>query len=414
MVEMWRRYAFSPIAAPAYGDATVDVFTVGNSIYWLGDRQQTGPFLIEYTDAGVQQFDVTLSNIITLKVVANTAGDVYVLGYNNSATSGQQVLLRNYNASGVQVWSKSFNAGSGLLSDFPGSLGLDKSGNILFTATGERTPGNYDAYLVKFNSAGVRQWSKFFNGSANANDHAGKFAVDPSDNIYVAHTVTDLNARIPNSNIFLRKYSPAGSTLATRYYRGSANANEEAVGIFYTGTGRIYMGGISKSTIGPSVVAQHGLSLNLEYTDVITHIQSPDWDATSWGVYGEEFVMDPVNRALYWVGRKDEVYPDYLDYLNVPIIVKYTYPAVPRLADGTEAVSLTVYPNPASEQVFINSESEIMKLEVYDQTGRLIWQEEDLGQQTKQLDIWLWRSGMYVIRITDQNDEVETSRFVKQ
>lgn len=414
MVEVWRRYAFSPIATPAYGDATVDVFAVGSSIYWLGDRQQTGPFLIKYTDAGVQQFDVTLTNITPVKVVANTAGDVYVLGYNNSATSGQQVLLRKYNNSGVQVWSKSFNAASGMLTDQPRHLGLDNTGNILFTATGERTPGNYDAYLVKFNSAGVRQWSKYFNGSANTNDVAGRFAVDPADNIYVAHTVRDLNAGVQNNNIFLRKYSPTGSTLATRYYRGSANANDEAIGIFYTGTGRIYMGGISKSTIGRSVVAQYDLSLNLEYTDVITHLQSPDWDATSWGVYGEDFVMDPVNRALYWVGRKEEVYPDYLDYLNVPIIVKYTYPAVPRLAEATGAVSLTVYPNPATDMVWIKSESEMMKLEVYDQTGRLIWQDEDKGQNTQRLDIQLWKNGVYVVRVTDQENKVETSRFVKQ
>lgn len=414
MAEVWRRYSYSPGTGSPYSDETTDIFAVNNTIYWLGKRQETGTFLMKFTDAGVPQFDIILSNFEPAKVVANPAGDVYVLGTNGSPTNGQQIVLVKLNSSGGTVWKKFFNGASGLLNDAPVSLGLDISGNILFTCTSERTSGNLDAFIVKYNSSGVKQWSKFINGSANVNDFAGKFAVDPSGNVYVAHTVRDLNSGVQNTNIFLRKYSPTGSTLATRYYRGSANANDEAMGIFYTATGRIYLGGISQSATWRSVVAQYDLSLVLEYTDVITHPVSPGVIATSWGVYGEDFVIDPVNRSLYWVGRKEEVYPIYLDYLNVPIIVKYTYPAVPRLAEGTEAVSLTVYPNPASEEVFIKSESEMRKLEVYDQTGRLIWQDEVLGQLTKQLDIRLWRSGVYVIRITDQNDEVETSKFVKQ
>lgn len=414
MAEVWRRYSYSPGTGSPYSDETTDVFAVNNTIYWLGKRQETGTFLMKFTDAGVQQFDIILSNFEPANVVANAAGDVYVLGTNGSPTNGQQIVLVKLNSSGGIVWKKFFNGASGLLNDAPVSLGLDNSGNILFTCTSERTSGNLDAFIVKYNASGVKQWSKFINGSANVNDFAGKFAVDPSGNVYVAHTVRDLNSGVQNTNIFLRKYSPTGSTLATRYYRGSANANDEAMGIFYTSTGRIYMGGISQSATWRSVVAQYDLSLVLEYTDVITHPVIPGVGATSWGVYGQDFVIDPVNRSLYWVGRKEEVYPIYLDYQNVPIIVKYTYPAVPRLADDAASISIAVYPNPASDQVEIRSSGEIKKLEVFDQSGRLIWQDEERNETSLRLDIQVWRNGLYLIRLTDEDGSIQTAKLIKE
>ena len=414
MAEVWRRYSYSPGTGSPYSDVTTDVFAINNSIYWLGKRQETGTFLIKYTDAGLSQFDIVISNFEPVKVVANAAGDVYVLGSNYSATSGQQIVLVKLNSSGGTVWKKYFNGASGLLNDNPVSLGLDYSGNILFTCNSERTSGNQDAFIVKYNPGGVKQWSKYINGSANGNDVAGKFAVDASDNVYVANTVLDLNSGVQNSNIFLRKYSPTGATLATRYYKGSGNANDEAIGIFYTNTGRIYMGGISKGTTGRSVVAQYDLSLILEYTDVITHPIAPDWDVVSYGVYGQDFVIDPVNRSLYWVGRKEQVYPDYLDYLNVPVIVKYTYPAVPRLANDAASISMTMYPNPAADQVEIRSNREIKKLEVFDLSGSLIWQEEERNGSSLRLDVQLWRNGVYLVRLTDEEGMVQTAKLVKE
>ena len=69
-------------------------------------------------------------------------------------------------------------------------LAVDSSGNVYITGSvygdfdGQTNNGvSYDVYIVKYNSSGVKQWSRLF-GSAYG-DIAGGIATDSSGNIYL-------------------------------------------------------------------------------------------------------------------------------------------------------------------------------------------------------------------------------------
>ena len=418
LVELWRRYIFSP-SGTAEIDYSIDIFQAGAAVFVLVKQGSIGYYLVKYDDAGTQQYYLPITGYIPYKVCGNSVGECYVLGSSTSTTgNGSQVTLQKFSAGGTSVWKKNFNAVNGDFDDYPGQLTLDPSGNIYFTASSERGGTTTDAYLVKYNTAGTRLWAKYVNGTANSNDYGGYLTLNPAGEIFVAHSVTDVNAGVSNQNIFLRKYSTTGTTLASRTYRGSFNAADYATGLVYSSNGRVYLGGASIVTTSKrSLLAQYDDNLNLEATDIKVHTETPDaFLALSNGVYGSSFVFDESNLKAYWLGGRYENYPVMLDNVNAPIIMSYDIPAVPRLSsvENESANSLVLSPNPASEKIALKSTQRLIQLEIYDLNGRKVFTAiESDGAIPNNISIQDWDNGLYVVSVVFEDGSTLNSKFLK-
>ena len=64
--------------------------------------------------------------------------------------------------------------------------------------------------------------------------------------------------------------------------------------------------------------------------------------------------------------------------------------------------NISVYPNPATDQISVTSDEEITDLEILDQFGRKIYK-QDVGNNFLNLDISGYRSGVYLLRIKSTN-----------
>lgn len=177
-------------------------------------------FVAKFNSSGVRQWGTYIGgsdNDNMRKVAFNSSGDVFAAGEMRSSglgTSGSHqsslggnndAFLIKFNGSGVRQWS-TYYGGTG--SDSPQGLYTDYQGNIFMSGStnstsGIVTSGTYqtvlnaggtgsasDAYLVKFNSSGVRQWGTYFGGS-NV-DHSGDLMVDAQG--YPAFTGTTSSA----------------------------------------------------------------------------------------------------------------------------------------------------------------------------------------------------------------------------
>ncbi|MFO0436750.1 MAG: SBBP repeat-containing protein, partial [Sphingobacteriaceae bacterium] len=140
----------------------------------------------------------------------------------------------------VRLWG-TYYGGSGI--DYGNSCTTDTLGNVymagatvsntnIATAGAHQTTfgGIFDAYVVKFNSAGVRQWGTYYGGSG---DDGGFFCTtDVSGNVYVSGE-TDSNTNIAtagahqtafgggNYDAYLVKFNSAGVRQWCTYYGGS-------------------------------------------------------------------------------------------------------------------------------------------------------------------------------------------------
>ncbi|MBR4848531.1 MAG: T9SS type A sorting domain-containing protein, partial [Bacteroidaceae bacterium] len=75
--------------------------------------------------------------------------------------------------------------------------------------------------------------------------------------------------------------------------------------------------------------------------------------------------------------------------------------------------SFRIYPNPANDKLYIDTEIEIEEVVVYDVYGRLQVTETPSHQENTTIDVSEFNAGVYFIMIKT-NDGVLTKRFVKE
>jgi hypothetical protein len=169
-------------------------------------------YLAKFNSSGTRLWGTyygdSLSDENMVKIVIDINNDVYVAGNTNTlsdplnkiATSGshqsspgglKDAFLVKFNPSGARQWG-TFYGGSiddspqGLVADLYGYIYMSgsttSSNNISTSGSFQPNPaGVADVFLTKFNAAGTRQWGTFYGGSQP--DQCGDMAIDDFGNI---------------------------------------------------------------------------------------------------------------------------------------------------------------------------------------------------------------------------------------
>ena len=172
-------------------------------------------FLVKFDASGIRQWGTYYGGTGVDEGTScsnDASGNIYLLGRTTSATSTavataaahqtsfggtQDVFLVKFNSSGVRQWG-TYYGGTGI--DNGKSCSSDASGNVyisgvtssntgtIMATTGAHQAvfggGTNDAFLIKFNSTGARQWGTYYGGSGD--EDAFSCSTDPSGNIYIA------------------------------------------------------------------------------------------------------------------------------------------------------------------------------------------------------------------------------------
>lgn len=217
-------------------------------------------------------------------MVMDKYGAIYLVGHtrsiNNIATTGAHktvfdpngnnydAFLSKWTAEGALLWA-TYYGGVGV--DQGRSVGVDTNGYVYLGGStnsqdGISTPGAYnesinsqhpDAFLVKFDTAGVRIWGTYF-GGWRAEDNNLSLAIDSLNQIYMAGGTisTDLpttagahatqkNGNLNTQDVFLAKFSDQGDLIFCTYYGGSLD--EYVKGIALDQNLNIYLTGYTNS-----------------------------------------------------------------------------------------------------------------------------------------------------------------------
>lgn len=82
--------------------------------------------------------------------------------------------------------------------------------------------------------------------------------------------------------------------------------------------------------------------------------------------------------------------------------------------DDTEPITASVYPNPSSDVIKISLDrGHISKIELYSIKGRLLYK-EDLNSQAHSLSIGNYPSGVYLVRVFNQNNDILNTKILKE
>jgi uncharacterized delta-60 repeat protein len=207
----------------------------------IGFSQLTQEWVARYNGTG-SGGDVARS------LVVDHNGNVYVTGTVTDTASGLDYRTIKYNAAGQEIWKAKWN-GAANGDDEPFSIALDSWGNVYVTGRSMGNGTGYDFATVKYNSAGIRQWSVRYNDPHNGFDQAKSIAVDGYGNVYVTGE-GGLGGSDPNSNsdYVTIKYNTNGTRLWVATYDGPGR-NDAANALTLDKYGNVYVTGRSPAGI---------------------------------------------------------------------------------------------------------------------------------------------------------------------
>jgi len=205
---------------------------------------------LKYNTSGhrlwVQRYDGPAHGHDEAVAIAAAAGsDICVTGYSEGNGTDADFLTIQYSQSGAQQWVARYDGGTNH-HDEARCLTVDNFGNVFVAGRGvsDSSSGfDFDGLLVKYNSAGVLQWTARYDGPEHPDDCFDAIEHDQNGNIYVAGTTTDNGA---DKDYLVVKYNASGQQLWAAIYGDSYNDDDEAWAIGLDQAANVFVTGYCK------------------------------------------------------------------------------------------------------------------------------------------------------------------------
>ena len=244
-------------------------------------------FLVKFDASGARQWATYYGsnrNSYGQGVALDGLGNVYLEGYTNDTTTGSiasggfqntngggtnDAFLVKFDANGTRLWGTYYggtgnDVGQCLTTDIAGNIYLagNTASNANIANGGFQTTyggGTSDAFLVKFNPGGVRQWATYYGGGAT---DEGRAICSHGDHIYLSGR-SGSNSQIASPgayqttygggtyDAFLVKFDTTGARRWATYNGGGGS--DAGYGVTVDGAENIYQSGRTASNSNMNV-----------------------------------------------------------------------------------------------------------------------------------------------------------------
>ena len=246
-------------------------------------------------------------------IAVDTNNNIIITGYTNSssgiATTGAyqttfggswDAFIAKFDTYGAMQWATYYGGtgedrGVGISCDRIENVivtGYTNSSNGIASISAYQTSfaGNRDAYIVKFNSSGTRQWSTYYGGT---NEDAGYDITNDSNNNIIITGYTYSIAGISSSGVhqttqggsndaFVAKFNSLGARQWGTYYGGSsADVGTSIISDAYE---NIYITGNTASNAGIATIGSFKFTLSTGSTDAFI-VKFNSLGIRQWGTY---------------------------------------------------------------------------------------------------------------------------------
>jgi hypothetical protein len=478
-------------------------------------------FLVKFNASGVRQWGTYYGHLGSdqgTSCATDAQGNVYLAGTTSSdsaiATTGAHqdtiggnfdAFLVKFNSGGVRQWGNYYGSPGG---EYGNACTTDASGNVYLAGYGSAFTGTFiatagahqpstgglnDAFLVKFDATGIRQWGTYYGGSFN--DYSYACSSDPLGNVYMSgFTASGSSAALSTvgahqttngggaTDAFIVKFNTSGVRQYGTYYGG--NGDEDSWGCAADIYGNFYLTGYAGSI--PAVIVTAGAHQTtfggsidgflVKFTDCSgtstatvnqTTCNSYTWPAngttyTNSGTYtttlvnasgcdsiitlnltintvdnttslaGETATANAIGASYQWIDCNNGNAPiagatnqSYTPVINGSYAVVVTQNAcsatsncininVVNIKENSPLKTAIVYPNPTKEKVTIELlNNEIISIAIYSAIGQII-ENVIIPSNELKFDLTLpVENGVYFLETRAKNGQVELLKVIK-
>lgn len=353
----------------------------------------TDAFLVKFDSNGTRQWGTYYGGELweTGYCTTDQSGNVYLTGFTSSTVNiatasahqttlgwGDDAYLVKFDSNGVRQWGTYYGGNDYdwayfIATDSQGNVYLDGhtgSDSVIATsgAYQETRGGSYDAFLAKFNPSGTRIWGTYYGGSQE--ERASACTVDAADNVILTgYTYSENN--IASTGTFQTTYGGSQDAFVAKF----DNNGNRIWGTYLGGSGNDYGAFCTTNSSGDVMIA--GATNSGNYP--------------TFGSYYQSFNAGSVDSFLTILDLNGNV-------LKV---------------NDTKTNSLKIYPNPTSDFINIQNveNTKYTKSEIFSMEGRLVYQTKEIINH--QINVSNLPKGSYILRLYN-NGAVNQFKFIKK
>ncbi|HEY3251305.1 MAG TPA: SBBP repeat-containing protein [Ignavibacteria bacterium] len=195
-------------------------------------------------------------------IALDNSGNVYVTGQILGAFPLIDAITLKYNNNGVLQWSQRYNNALGGY-DYGTCITVDANGNVVVGGVTNNGAGQpYDYLTIKYNSSGVMQWVRTYDGPSGTDedDIVNSIAADAFGNVIVTGRAGWTNTGYDIVNV---KYSASGVGGATRY-DGGEHSDDMGYTVAFDQAGNFYVTGSTiENGVNPEITTLKFSSTNV-------------------------------------------------------------------------------------------------------------------------------------------------------
>jgi len=229
------------------------------------------------TWAGTKQLGASGKTAYGTGVACDLTGNIVLAGYGNGALGGNTLVgasdlfVTKLTADGATQWLRQLGAASqtttvtGVATDL--SMNVIAAGYVTGALDGNTATGNPDLFVTKYNTSGVKLWTRQLGVAAKSTQARG-VATDSSGNVFVAGGTTgglDGNTLTGIRDLFLTKYDLNGTRVWTRQL-GTALFTTDVFAVAADSTGSAIVVGYTNGNLDGNVLVGTQDLIAVKYT----------------------------------------------------------------------------------------------------------------------------------------------------
>jgi len=353
------------------------------------------------------------------RIIVDNSGDIYTTGYSLFGVN-KSILTASVTSGGILRWVINYNAGSVLRDDYGTDLMLDGSGNLYVTGTSDQGVPTYnDVLVMKHLAATGKVFYITYDDNSGADDHgmfidvsltgAAYIAVESGTNLFIdrmdknsgvvmgkaSHHPLPINPYNNINQITITDFKV--TTNSTFYVTGEVLATETG-GLNFTAA---YLTRFDLVPAGRGNLAIH---LSLDH---------PVEGTANESLLSTALALDVQREKIMWLKSSYNTFANHqreaivLTQLGVPNALRSEIND-PKIESG-----LNIFPNPASDIIYLSASEVITEAKIYDVNGKIVT-EFHLNALTQFINISELPKGIYMISYVLESGTQGYCKLLKQ
>jgi hypothetical protein len=373
------------------------------SVYMIGNSNGNRITTIKYNTSGILQWavlDSVANGLSNSYITLDNNKNVYVTGRGDTLGYASACKTIKYNSAGVHQWSRIYTSNFNPGLSGPRDLKYDSNGFVYLLAnTTNNNNGDGDYVVVKYDTLGNHLWTLPYSFTTYY-DVPNSMVIDRTGNVYVTGNIWPTGGTL--DSIVTIKISKSGILKWKKMYSLGYNNNDEASGIAIDSTGYIYVAGKSSDSFSRENF------VTIKYDSLGNEIWVGRYKNTLYGSDIANTISIDKFGNIYISGTTYDTNSSGI------LTIKYSNAVgINELSNISDNI-ISIYPNPFETSLTLNANKYLKEAElfIYDELGKEVVQIKNINSQTISIQRNNLTSGIYFYRLIENNQVIAKGKII--